>query len=396
MELLSAPGRWVTTLDETISHYASPVIGLRRCPEGAGEQRMVHASQNPGVEEPVSQPVLSPLTSSAIFLVLTIDHGGESRVHELLTDVSGLVRTVSFRSPEAGLAVVVGVGSEAWDRLFAGPRPAELHPFRAVEGSPHRAPATPGDLLFHVRATTMDLCWEFASLIVGRLAGAAEVVDEVHGFKYFDERDLLGFVDGTENPTGSAAAAAVTIGPEDAPFAGGSYVIVQRYRHQMEHWNAITVEEQENVIGRAKLSNVEMEDDVKPSNSHVALNTIVEPDGTQRQILRANMPFGTLGDGTFGTYFIGYSSSPSVIELMLQHMFLGDPPGNYDRILDFSTALTGGLYFVPTADFLDDPAALPHTVSAESVASENRTADIPTAARSDSSLGIGWLRGAHN
>ena len=205
----------------------------------------------------------------------------------------------------------------------------------------------------------MGLCWELASLVVGRLKGAATVVDEVHGFRYFDERDLLGFVDGTENPTGQAADVAVTIGDEDQAFAGGTYVIVQKYLHDMAAWDALSVEEQERVIGRAKLSNVEMDDDVKPSNSHVALNTIIDPDGTQRQILRENMPFGSLGAGEFGTYFIGYAATPSVTELMLQRMFLGDPPGNYDRILDFSTAVTGSLFFVPTADFLDDPPALP-------------------------------------
>ena len=254
---------------------------------------------------------------------------------------------------------MAGVGSAAWDRLFGDTRPAGLHPFRALDGGRHRAVATPGDLLFHIRAATMDLCWELASLVGGRLAGAATVVDEVHGFKYFDERDLLGFVDGTENPTGTAAEAAVTIGTEDPAFTGGSYVIVQKYLHDMAAWDALTVEEQERVIGRTKLSNVEMSDDVKPSNSHVALNTIVEADGTQRQILRENMPFGSLGAGEFGTYFIGYASTPSVTELMLQRMFLGDPPGNYDRILDFSTAVTGTLFFVPTGDFLDDPPPRP-------------------------------------
>jgi putative iron-dependent peroxidase len=319
----------------------------------------VSISQSPtAVAGPsVAQPVLTPLTASAIFLVLTIDDGGESVVRDLLADLSGLARTVAFRSPQGGLAVVLGVGSAAWDRLFTGPRPAELHQFRALDSGRHRAVATPGDLLFHIRGATMDLCWELASLVVGRLAGAATVVDEVHGFKYFDERDLLGFVDGTENPTGPAAEAAVTIGAEDPGFAGGSYVIVQKYLHDMVAWDALTVEEQERVVGRAKLSNVEMTDDVKPSNSHVALNTIVEPNGTQRQILRDNMPFGSLGAGEFGTYFIGYAATPSITELMLQHMFLGDPPGNYDRILDFSTAVTGTLFFVPTADFLDDPPA---------------------------------------
>jgi putative iron-dependent peroxidase len=339
------------------------------------------------------------LTASAIFLVLTIDDGGESVVRDLLADLSGLARTVAFRSLNGGLAVVGGVGSAAWDRLFAGPRPAELHPFQALDGGRHRAVATPGDLLFHLRATTMDLCWELAALVVGRLVGAATVVEEVHGFKYFDERDLIGFVDGTENPTAAAAEAAVTIGAADPAFAGGSYVIVQKYLHDMAAWDALTVEEQERVIGRTKLSNVEMADDVKPSNSHVALNTIIEPDGTQRQILRDNMPFGSLGAGEFGTYFIGYAATPSVTEVMLQHMFLGDPPGNYDRILDFSTAVTGSLFFVPTADFLDDPPPSPDEAGGATTGGGEETAipgeTIPSgpASAREGSLGIGGLRG---
>ena len=365
---------------------------------------MATASQNPAAVAgpPVAQPVLTPLTASAVILVLTIDGGGEPVVHDLLADLSGLARTVSFRDPGGGLAVVAGVGSLAWDRLFTGPRPAELHAFKALHGVPHRAVATPGDLLFHIRAATMDLCWELASLVVGRLAGAASVVDEVHGFKYFDERDLLGFVDGTENPTGTAADAAVTIGAEDPPFAGGSYVIVQKYLHDMAAWDALTVEEQEQVIGRAKLSNVEMDDDVKPSNSHVALNTIIEPDGTQRQILRENMPFGSLGAGEFGTYFIGYAATPSVTELMLQHMFLGDPPGNYDRILDFSTAVTGSLFFVPTADFLDDSPPLPGQAGGATTTGgadaatrgEEPVSGGAAGERGDGSLGIGGLKGS--
>jgi porphyrinogen peroxidase len=359
---------------------------------------MANVAQSPQavVDQAVAQPVLTPLTASAVILVLTLDDGGEPRVHDLFADLSGLARTVSFRSLEGGLAVVAGVGSSAWDRLFAGPRPAELHPFEDLAGDPHQAAGTPGDLLFHIRSATMDLCWEVASLVVGRLAGAATVVDEVHGFRYFDERDLLGFVDGTENPTGQAAEIAVTIGDEDPAFAGGSYVIVQKYLHDMAAWDALSVEEQERVIGRAKLSNVEMDDEVKPSNSHVALNTIIDPDGTQRQILRENMPFGSLGAGEFGTYFIGYAATPSVTELMLQRMFLGDPPGNYDRILDFSTAVTGGLFFVPTAGFLDDPPALPDGAD-DATSSETGTA-VPDdgsgqTAPGDGSLGIGGLAG---
>jgi putative iron-dependent peroxidase len=204
----------------------------------------------------------------------------------------------------------------------------------------------------------MDLCFELASQIMDRLRGAVAVVDEVHGFKYFEMRDLLGFVDGTENPTDRAAMEAVTVGDEDPRFAGSSYVIVQKYLHDLETWNALPVEMQEHAIGRTKLSNVELADGVKPSNSHVALNTIVGPDGTEHQILRDNMPFGTVGAGEFGTYFIGYSRTPGVTEQMLENMFLGHPAGNYDRILDFSRAVTGTLFFVPTADFPEDPPPL--------------------------------------
>ena len=304
--------------------------------------------------EPEPQPLLSPLTTAAIFLVLTIEPGGEAAVRDLLAGWAGLQRAVGFRAPDAPLACVAGIGSGAWDRLFAGPRPAELHPFRELAGPVHRAPATPGDLLFHVRHERMDVCFEFVTQVMARLAGAAAVVDEVHGFRYFDERDLLGFVDGTENPVGRAAGVAALVGDSDPGFAGGSYVIVQKYLHDMAAWNALTTEDQEKAIGRYKLSDIEMADDVKPANSHVALNTIEEPDGTERQILRANMPFGEVGRGEFGTYYIAYAATPGVTELMLTHMFIGDPPGNYDRILDFSTAVTGSLYFAPPADFLDD------------------------------------------
>jgi putative iron-dependent peroxidase len=329
------------------------------------------------MQRAMPQPVLTPLSAAAIFLVVTVNPGGEAAVRDLLGDVAALQRSVGFRVPGAGLAAVVGVGSDAWSRLFSGPRPAELHSFRALSGAKHRAVSTPGDLLFHVRASRMDMCFEFVAQIMVRLAGVVTPCDEVHGFRYFDERDLIGFVDGTENPTGPDAEAAAIVGDADPDFAGGSYVIVQKYLHDVRAWDALPVEEQERVIGRTKLSDIELPDEAKPINSHVALNTVVEPDGTERQILRANMPFGSAGSGEFGTYYIGYAASPTVTELMLINMFIGRPPGNYDRILDFSTAVTGNLFFVPSADFLDD---LPPSPALEA----------PSPA--DDSLGIGGHR----
>jgi putative iron-dependent peroxidase len=318
------------------------------------------------VAEPVPQMVLSPLTSAAIFLVVTIDSGGEATVRELLEDLGKLERAVGFRAqPDGRLSCVTGIGSHAWDRLFAGARPARLHPFRELNGPVHRAVTTPGDLLFHIRASRLDLCFALATEIMSRLRGAVTVQDEVHGFKYFDERDLLGFVDGTENPTGPAAHAAVLVGEEDPWFAGGSYVVVQKYLHDLDAWEALPVEAQENAIGRRKLSDVELADDVKPANSHVALTTVTDPDGNEREILRDNMPFGSVGRGEFGTYFIGYARTPEVTETMLQRMFLGTESAPHDRILDFSTAVTGSLFFTPSADFLED---LPDPPAAETTA----------------------------
>jgi porphyrinogen peroxidase len=334
----------------------------------------------------VPQLVLSPLTGAAIFLVVTVDPGGEEVVRDLLADLPALERAVGFRVPKLALSCVAGIGSQAWDRLFAGPRPAELHPFRELVGPRHRAPSTPGDLLFHIRAGRRYPCFELAGQIMDRLRGFVTVRDEVHGFKYFDVRDLLGFVDGTENPVGPAASEAVLIGDEDPDFTGGSYVIVQKYLHDLQAWNALLVEEQERIIGRTKLSDIELDDAEQPADSHVARTTIVEPDGTERKILRDNMPFGEVGRGEFGTYFIGYARTPTVTERMLDRMFLGDEQASHDRILEFSTATTGTLFFVPTTDFLDD---LPDPPGA--VAEASPPADVQSPP--DDSLGIGDLRG---
>jgi porphyrinogen peroxidase len=303
----------------------------------------------------VPQPVASPLTSAAIFSIVTVNPGADSRavVRACCRDLGALARAVGFRDLEGRLSCVAGFGSDAWDRLFGQPRPAELHPFREIEGQPHLAVATPGDILLHIRAMRMDLCFELAMQIMARLGDAVSPVDEVHGFKYFDDRDLIGFVDGTENPVDQAAVEATIIGDEDAHFAGGSYVIVQKYLHDLRRWNALPTETQERIIGRTKLSDIELDDSVKPTFAHNALTKIIE-DGEELEILRDNMPFGDASKGDFGTYFIGYARSPRRLEQMLENMFIGRPPGNYDRLLDFSRAVTGALFFVPSATFLEN------------------------------------------
>ncbi|SAL01853.1 Dyp-type peroxidase family protein [Caballeronia pedi] len=337
---------------------------------------------------PEPQAVCNPISRSAIFLVATVSRaeGKADVVRSWCGDIAALVRAVGTRAPSANLSCVCGFGADAWDHLFGAPRPASLHPFREVGSGERRAIATPGDILLHIRADHMDLCFELAAQILDKLGDAVTVVDEVHGFRYFDLRDMVGFVDGTENPTGKSMAKYTLIEEEDPDFAGGSYVIVQKYLHNLDAWNGLTVEQQELIIGREKLSDVELDDSIKPSCSHSSLTTI-EENGEEVKILRHNMAFGRPGAKEFGTYFIGYARTPRPIEQMLENMFVGRPPGNYDRLLDYSRVVTGGLFFVPSADLLDAlPDRKPDTAS--SAAGESQQEDSRAG-----SLNIGSLKG---
>ena len=353
----------------------------------------------------LAQPVAAPLSRAAIFLVVTLKPEPQTRatVRSFCGDLSGIFRAVEMRDLEAGLSCIMSIGSDAWDRLFGSPRPAMLHPFREIRGEKHTAVATPGDLLFHIRAKRMDLCFELETQIMTALGDAVSPADEVQGFRYFDDRDLIGFVDGTENPRGQQAVDAVFIGDEDPAFAGGSYVLVQKYLHDMQGWDALPTEAQEKIIGRKKLSDIELDDSVKPTSAHNALTTITV-DGKEVKILRDNMPFGRPAQGEFGTYFIGYCRSPRPIEQMLENMFIGRPPGNYDRLLDFSRAVTGNLFFVPSATFLDAVADMTddgaadatkdqstHAAPSATPAAVENSQAIP--ASDDGSLGIGSLKG---
>src|SRR4029077_5946288 len=227
-----------------------------------------------GIPHAIPQPVATPLTRAAIFLVVTINQGAGNRdaIRSFCADLAALVRSVGFREQEGSLSCVVGFGSEAWDQIFGKPRPTELHKFREIRAGERHAVSTPGDLLFHIRAKRMDLCFELATQIMARLGAAVSPVDEVQGFRYFDDSDMLGFVDGTENPRGDEAVDAVLIGEEDSPFVGGSYVIVQKYLHDLDGWNALSTEAQERIIGRTKLSDIELDDSIKPTSAHSALN----------------------------------------------------------------------------------------------------------------------------
>jgi putative iron-dependent peroxidase len=329
---------------------------------------------------PDPQPgINTPQTRAAIFLVLTLSPGAShtQRTLSVCGDLDKLVRAVAARDSAGDLSCIVAFGSAAWDRLFGPPRPANLHPFVELRAGNRAAPSTPGDVLFHIRAERVDLCFELAAQIMARLAPSATVVDETHGFRYFDDRDLTGFVDGTENPRGPESIVATIVGDEDAAFAGGSYVMIQKYLHEHAAWYALSTETQEGIIGRTKLDDIELDDDHKPAFAHNALTTLTE-NGSEIKILRHNMPFGRVTSGESGTYFIGYARSLDPLETMLRNMVVGRPPGNYDRLLDYTVAVTGTTFFAPSVQFLasladDQPV---HALPVASAVAAARTPEV--------------------
>jgi putative iron-dependent peroxidase len=301
-----------------------------------------------------AQSVDAPLSSAAVFLVVTVggDEASLSKIASVLGELDDLVKNVGFRDLSGRLSCIAGIGAGLWARLSSGRRPRELKPFAPIQGPVHLAPSTPGDLLFHIRAERPDMCFELERILLGSLGDSVSVVDEVSGFRYFDARDLLGFVDGTANPAGLDLPASALVGDEDADFAGGSYVVVQKYLHDMGAWAKTPTHVQEEIIGRTKIDNIEIDDDDKPRKSHKSLATIEDDAGNEFDILRDNMPFGRPGQNEFGTYFIGYTRYLWVIEKMLQRMYVGEPHGAYDRLLDFSTPHTGTTFFAPTRPML--------------------------------------------
>jgi len=275
------------------------------------------------------------------------------QVKELCASFSATVRSMKGRYPDLEISGVMGFGSDAWDTLFdAKEKPKELSTFQEIKGEKHTAVSTKGDLFFHLRAKKMAPCFEIASIISEKLQNVVESIDEVHGFRYFDGRAMIGFVDGTENPEDQEAYEAAIIS-DDETFNGGSYAFVQKYLHDMNQWNALSTEEQEKVVGRRKFNDVELSDEEKPSNAHNAVTNITDEEGNELKIIRANMPFANTSKNEFGTYFIGYASTFSTTRKMLENMFIGEEKDNYDRLLDFSTAVTGTLFFIPTFDMLE-------------------------------------------
>lgn len=303
-----------------------------------------------------AQDVFKDAGKNIIFVTLKLkrnDLEAEKEAVQALTErYPAIINSMNIRAVDAHLKTVLGFSSDAWDYLFADAnKPKELETFQTIKSPKHDAVATGGDIFFHIRADEMTVCVEVMDQLMQFIEPATEIMDEVHGFRYFEGRAIIGFIDGTENPAQDETAEYALIGDEDPEFIDGSYAFAQKYTHDMSFWNNLKTEEQEQAIGRQKFNDLELEDEQKDMNAHNVVSKD-EVDGVENKIVRMNVPYANPGERMSGTYFIGYARHWEITKRMLTNMFEGNPKGNYDRLLDFSEPLTGALFFIPSKETL--------------------------------------------
>lgn len=295
--------------------------------------------------------ILPEANQQAVFLTLLLapDEAAVAVARRVISSIPELGDEISSLAPEARLSSVIGIGPTAWDRLFATPRPEDLAPFQSFEDAGRSAPATPADLLLHVRSERQDLCFEMVRRVFEGFGTAVTLVEEIHGFRYMDSRDLTGFVDGTENPQGEARTTVALLDEAAGIFAGGSFVNVQRYIHDLDAWSKLSVAEQEPIIGRTKVDNIEFKSEQKPPTAHIKRVSLKE-DGVSLEMLRHSMPYGSASE--YGLLFIAYTGRADTFSRMLEAMIVADAEGHYDHLMNFSRAVTGATFFAPPRDWL--------------------------------------------
>ncbi|MCR5525275.1 MAG: Dyp-type peroxidase [Lactobacillus sp.] len=272
----------------------------------------------------------------------------QEAIQEFVDRYQAIIRSLRIRDNGGNLKTSLGFSSDAWDYLFPNaPKPKELEPYQTLSGEKYTMPATKGDLFLHIRANDEAVVYELLRQCRLFLKNFTTVVDETKGFRYFEGRAIIGFIDGTEAPQVEDAAHYAIIGDEDPFFENGSYAFAQKWRHHMDIWNQLTTEDQEKAVGRKKFSDLELEDHEKFANAHnVASQATI--NGVEQKIVRMNVPYSDPVAGNTGTYFIGYSRYWKVTKTMLENMLKKN-----DYLLSFSDILSGQLFFIPSRPLLD-------------------------------------------
>lgn len=286
------------------------------------------------------------------FTVLELKREGQAKeqaaIEEFVDRYQAIIRSLRIRDNKGNLKASLGFSNAAWDYLFPNaPKPKELETYQTISGDKYSMPATKGDIFLHIRANDEAVVYEMISQCMLFLKDYTTVVDETKGFRYFEGRAIIGFIDGTEAPQVEDAADYAIVGDEDPFFENGSYAFAQKWRHHMDIWNKLTTEDQEKAVGRKKFSDLELSDKEKFKNAH-NVTSQAKINGVEQKIVRMNVPYSDPASGITGTYFIGYSRHWTVTKKMLENMV-----EKHDYLLSFSDILSGQLFFIPSRPLLD-------------------------------------------
>ncbi|WP_448548979.1 Dyp-type peroxidase [Thalassotalea fusca] len=286
------------------------------------------------------------------YLLFNVMDDKNAHVKKALSRLPALFDKYADRFSESNLTGVIAIGANYWDELYPHARPNSLEPFTEIECDDRVAPSVNYDLYIEIRSDRADVNHIVAGKVTALLDDSVELAEQVRGFRYLDGRDLTGFVDGTENPRGRhRREVALVAEEEDADFAGGSYLHIQRYRHNLNLWNTLEIKEQEDVIARTKIDNEEYTSENKPATSHIKRVNLKDEQGNSIEILRQSMPYGDMK--MQGLFFVSYCHSPEPFKLMLKSMINSDDEGNFDHLLKYTQAETGASFFAPSLNFLN-------------------------------------------
>lgn len=292
--------------------------------------------------------ILPEASQHALYMVIDVTNNSENVVKQCAA-LPTLIETIKKQANTDSLFASLAFGADFWDSIHRSSRPQRLKSFTALGEGDVKAPATGGDIFLHVHSDRKDMTYVLASEFIKPIKESIDVLDEVDGFHYLDDRDLTGFIDGTENPEGEERAEAALI--DDEPeFNGGSYVLAQRYIHNLPKWQTVADDEQEKVIGRTKPDSIELDEDVMPETSHVS-RVVIEEDGEELEIVRHSLPYGQ-ASGDAGLFFCAYSKDNTILEKMLANMFGTSGDGLHDHLMNYTTAKSGAYFFSPSIEML--------------------------------------------
>ncbi len=286
----------------------------------------------------------------ALYLMFNVHEDHDAPMRKKLVEVLNLFQHYDNEHYEAMVSGVIAVGNNYWLELYPGLLPQEIAPFPDMHCEDRHAPVVPYDLFIQIRADRADICHAIGVDVYELLRPHVDLVEQVKGFRYLDGRDLTGFVDGTENPRGMHKFDVAIVGDDDPDFTGGSYIHVQRYRHNLEKWDKVSVTDQEQIIGRTKDDDIEFSADKKAAFAHTKRTSLKDAQGNSLEILRQSMPYGDMKEQ--GLYFVSCCKSPKPFTRMLESMIFGDGKGHHDHLLDYTTAETGSAFFAPSIDFI--------------------------------------------